>query len=214
MSQQQLWEAGNYVGDLVEAVFGKSNKNTPQVVFTFDIEGNRKMVFAYLSDAAQERTFEDLEKMGWNGSTSKPEFSNPKRVELYMQHDTYEGKTNEKWNISSGGFKPQPMAQDEMRRIEALYRNRGGKTAPSRPAPSRGSPAPSRPTPAPSKPAPSQQGDNFSKDDAWALFEQAGKTANDFFEVISGVETEKGLSESKFTAAEWRYVAGTAGIPF
>lgn len=210
---QQLWDAGNYKGNLVEAVFGKSSTGKPQVVMTFDIDGNRKLVFAYLSDAAKERTFDDLEKMGWNGSTADPQFTNPNGVELYMKHDTYEGKTNEKWSISSGGFKPEPLATDDLKRIEAQFRNRKGSPAPSRSAPPPRSAPPARSAPPPRTPTNTEP--KFGKDEAWDAFEKGGVSSPEAFNgAIEATEKARNKTEAEFTADDWKYVCELKDIPF
>lgn len=212
----QLWDEGNYVGNLVSGVFGKNDKGTQQVVLTFDIEGNKKIVFGYLSPAAEERTFDDLEKLGWNGSMADPQFANGDKVDLYMKHgEPYEGKINEKWMISNGGFKVAPMARDEQRVIEARFKNRkGGSSAPSRPAPGKPAPsrstAPARPTSAPSKPAPPA----FGKDECWAEFEKNNLDNNHFYKCIEEVEKDTKKSEADFNDADWRAVCEAGKIPF
>lgn len=213
-----LWDEGNYVGDLESGVFGKNEKGTQQVVLTFDIEGNKKRVYGYLSDAAREYTFETLEQLGWNGSMSSPEFANNKKVELYMKHgDPYEGKVQEKWMVSNGGGKVAPLAADEARRIEALWKSsRGGNKAPARPTPG-GRPAPARPaSTAPARPsaAPAKPADDFGKDQAWDAFEKDGKDNNTFWAAVGAVEKQKGKVEADFTADDWKEVVVAKDIPF
>mgnify|MGYP000924591099 CR=1 FL=1 len=205
----ELWNPGNYVGNLVSGEFGKNDKGTPQCVLKFDIEGNQKIIFIYLSDGAREIAFEQLEQLGWNGSTSSPEFANGQGVDLYMKVERYEDKDREKWSISRG-FKTEPMAQDEARRIEALWKQRGkpGATG-SKPAAS----APARTsTAAPSRTAPT--GDAFGKNEAWDAFQKKGKSSGDFYAAVDGLLAEKKIEESAMTTADWRYVAGIAGTPF
>lgn len=40
---------------------------------------------------------------------------------FYCKHDTYEGKTNEKWSISRGGPKVEAMDEKELRQLDTLF---------------------------------------------------------------------------------------------
>ena len=94
--------AGKYIGTPVGAALGTTSTGKEQIAVQFeflDPAGERLTWYGYFTDAAFERTIESLRTCGWTGS-SLDEFAGEKlpagvnhQVELVVQHEEYEGKT-------------------------------------------------------------------------------------------------------------------------
>lgn len=218
MSERQLWPEGQYTGDLMQWEVGEAKTGTPQMVLTFAVEEARRTVFLALSDAAWAYTEEKLIGMGFNGDFENPEFSKSNGVALYMKHDTYNGVTKEKWDISTG-INVTPAKVDVRKSLSRRWRSQHG----SSPKPAASAPPPRtapRSAPPPAAPAttgasgPNDYSDIKTKDDAWSCWEQVNNNATDIAawnEAIDAVAA--GRSESEFTADDWRKVA-KAAAPF
>lgn len=94
--------AGKYIGTPVGAALGTTSSGKEQIAIQFefiDPVGERLTWYGYFTDAAFERTIEQLRACGWTGS-SLDEFAADhlpagvdRQVELVVQHEEYQGKT-------------------------------------------------------------------------------------------------------------------------
>ena len=217
----ELWPTGNYTGNLVEWEVGEAKTGTPQVVLVFEVDNSRRTVFLALSDAAWQYTEDKLRLMGFNGDFENPDFAKPDGVPLYCKHDTYQGKTGEKWDVSTG-MNVTPAKADVRKTLTRRWASQNAK--PSRPStsapPARSAPPPaettrSAPPPADDDAAPSSTFEEITdKNACWSYWEDIFKGAVDvghWQEVIR--EVANGRKESAFTADDWRAVAKKA-VPF
>lgn len=144
MSYQQ----GNYSATVLQQQFGESEKKgTPYFALTIrpdemdvgepemvSVDSQERTVFIYLTEGTIDFAVRDLAAIGFRGASfaeldpSSPNhhsFVNQK-IPVYCKHENYEGKTKEKWQISSGGGSINHKALDKtgVRRLDALF----GKT--------------------------------------------------------------------------------------
>lgn len=222
-------EAGYYTGTISECVFAEGKGGNVEVVLKFDLGDNTfRTVFLYTTDAAWPYTREKLERLGWNGNTESPEFSNGENVELACKHEDYQGETREKWDLAPGMKAAAPA--DKRKRLEALWRAKGGKTAAvtkpgaPKPAPSAAKTPPAAPPddapPFESEDPPADEEETageamFSiktKDDAWAAWKRAEQTHDvaRWKTVIAGITKSTGKREAQFGPEEWDKVAEQA----
>lgn len=151
---------------LTEAVFGINEKKTPQMCLVFDIgHGESRNVLLYLSDAAEEYSIETLQKLGFNGDFKDPKFREDVYtvgIDLFCKHEEYDGKVRDKWQISTGGWKPDAAPPDLVSRMNARWKAKAG-VAP------RPSGSPSKP-PARNGPAGGPPKKGMSEEECWAVW--------------------------------------------
>ncbi len=108
MSERRL--AGSYPADLQWAVLTQAQTGTPQFECCFVLsDGAQVRVFLPVTSSAAQYTAEKLERMGWNKSTSDPQFS-VKRQTLTLKYADYDGESREKWDIGFGPPARAPQA--------------------------------------------------------------------------------------------------------
>lgn len=127
--------AGIYYGVPTEGVLCESNNKNPQFAVKFDVSkiannGDwqdlpapiERTVFVSLTDRAMEYSLDRLDKIGFNGDFSAPAFATD-GVNLLCKHDTYNGKTLEKWEIYTEGSGPQikPVDDSVLRTVQAKF---------------------------------------------------------------------------------------------
>lgn len=214
----ELCPAGQYIGSVV------ANKTTPQesstgngqVVLTVDF-GNgftRRIWLTFAPGKAEEIAKETLGRLGWNGEfEDKAVFSSGDSQEWYCQHkpDTKNpGQQRENWGLSKGAGAGKPLAKDKAMLLSAKFRAAAGGTA-SIP----NSKPPSSPRKGP--PAASPPPANFTKDSAWAEWEErvtdASRRETGWIQVIRDMGDETGGGD-KFTSEQWKQVFAAASIPF
>lgn len=127
----------------------------------------------FLSDKAESRSFDDLERLGFNGEFSRPVFSNLDKhggAVLELSHDNVNGKIVEKLSLprGAGGADADPEASAVVvARFSQRYKRAKGKAAEEAPAVPDTAPAPA-PAPAASAsqgPAPAQPSPADDDDD-------------------------------------------------
>lgn len=213
----QLMEKGAYANcNLKEWAFPEGKSGHVEIHLKFEIAENTfRTVYLYTTDAAWPFTSDKLKRLGWNGKTGEAaEFSDAQGVELYCDHDTYNGTTKEKWNIGGLGMKAD-AGTDKLRTIEARFRNehRSPAPAPARSAPPARTATPQRSAPPPRTQAPVTK--PFGKEDAWDAFEKGGVSSPDAFNgAIEATEKARNKTEAEFTADDWQYVCELKDIPF
>lgn len=232
-----MFETGYYMGRFKEAVLtSQGDKKTPALAMKFDIvsfknNGTLEMlagdqertVFLWLSDEAWQYSEEKLKRLGFNGDFDSPKFTKTDDdVELQCDHEEYDGKTREKWNLAfAGSMVVEKSTPDVVRLMNARWRQSVGTTPP----PANTAPAaPSPPPPAPTEPAApaavATEPKFTTKEAAWG----------EFVRVFPGEDNEKrrigewrsatmkvagiaGKTEDQFGPKEWDDVAAEA-IPF
>jgi hypothetical protein len=207
---------GFYFGKLTAwAVGATGDKETPCLQLTFLLEdGQSRDVYLYLSDAALPYTFDKLERLGFNGSFEKPDFSNPE-AELQCKHEAWtdpknqETKTREKWDIAPGKPVVAPMDGGKMRQLSAQYRAQ--KSAPpAAPAKRPASPPPASappPAAASSVATPPPAGTAATKDSAWAKWVQFAAGGQPDLQKWRAAIAAVGKPESQFGPGDWEQVA-------
>ncbi len=127
---------GAYYARPVSGVASETSKSTPQIVVQMSIthkadetseSGWAQMtvpilrdVYLYLSTAAYEYTREHLETLGFNGDYTTPEFS-CEGCTIVCKHETFDGRTREKWSLGGGG--PKPLKESQRDVLQARWAN-------------------------------------------------------------------------------------------
>lgn len=206
---------GNYQGWVESVATTTSGRGNPQLEIRFCIdEGTRRTIFLSLTDAAREKFVDGvLEQIGFNGDFANPtiaqEFYDDYKLEVYCKHEEYDGKTRERWAISSGDFQNEAAGDDVIARLNASWR---ATHKPERPAPAGKPSAPPAPKTPPAKTpppkAPPAKSKQFGKDEAWTTIkDKIGATREiDVEEWHATIASVAGGNEDKFGEAEWRQV--------
>lgn len=219
----QLWEAGQYEGNLVSAEFDVTDNGKDRTTLTFEIQGHQKKVYLYWSGGAAEYTAQKMKHLGWNGDIDAPEFSNTEGIELSCKHEEYQGKNKERWDVWVPRERKAPDSSAKAN-IKSLWRAQGGAAAPKPAAGKPGAPpkatAPKSPPKGPPKAPPKDETADKdapwveNEDSAWEKWvEAAGDTEIDqgrWFKVIEATEKKWGISRSEFGGAAWAEVAKAA----
>lgn len=136
----------------IEAKFGKAGTGTPEIAVLFELtegaaKGHRITWHGYFSDRAQQRTFEALRYMGWQGddllTLNGPLASvADQEVELDCGEEEYDGKLHIKVNwvnrLGGGVALKEEMGADELRKFAASMKSAArGVTGDRRDAPRR-----------------------------------------------------------------------------
>lgn len=208
-----LWEAGSYVGRLVRHELVTSGlKGTPGIKLTFEVYGYEIDVHVWITDASADIAAEQLQAVGWNGDFVSAGFDPPDEVPLWMKHEEYRGRMQERWSISTLERRPPPAPTDDaLVRFAARYKNLS-KAPPAAPP---GRPVAARPA---AKPAPKPRPDAGpppqparSQKEAWAVWQASG-AANDpdaFWDAVDDV-AGVGADPESLTPEQWRQVADAA----
>jgi hypothetical protein len=97
----------------------------------------RRTVFMYLSDGAWPYTVEKIEGLGFNGDFNMPKLAAVEQdggLWVTCKHETYQGKTKERWDLPGKGMEHTAPEADTIRKINAMYKMAKGKPS-SKPAP-------------------------------------------------------------------------------
>ena len=184
-------EPGQYTGTIQGAGVSKSKNGTPDLYIDFDIDGNRRTVYIYCSDAAwKSGSREKLEALQFNGNFESPDFG-VSEVDLVLRVEEYEGKMREKWDLANWGDSYQHPEADkkDVKKLNALWKK---DTKPKKDA----------------KPG-------ATRDQAWAKFEKENgdkATPELWAELLKSLRP--GKEEVKFTASDWQIVMEAVGVPF
>ena len=142
------FNVGQYRAKITDLTTGVSkNKNTPfvQVVFVpealLDIANDTEMhldveyerdIKMWLTEAAAPRTCEDLRRIGYTGTDFSEINSGAAHdaligadIRVRCEHEEYEGKTYDRWYLSSGGgsIAKEPLNDAGVRKLNALFGN-------------------------------------------------------------------------------------------
>ena len=199
----QPWPEGSYKGRLTDhAIVSSWSNGTPGFKLTFEVDGQSVEVKIWITKESASIAIDQLNAVGWNGEFTKAEFDPPDEVILYMKRETYKGKIQERWNISTFEVKPPPT-DESLAWFAARFK---AQTSP--PSAPIGAPLPaSPPPPPPPRPkASSPNGQPATQETAWAAWTAAGKTedADGFWR---SVEAVAGTTDaSRITPDQWRAV--------
>ena len=212
----EMFEQGAYKGMLLKAEFGQAKTGTAQWCLSFDVGGNLRIVFLSCSDASMEYTIEKMARLGFNGDTDNPQFSpavmEDHIVDLACKHETYQGKTQEKWDIRVS-FTPTPASSDAKTRFKHAWKQSTAgvakKPTPTLSKPS--APAASKPKagPPPEEPPFEHKGGSeleFNKDAAWDAWSEAAGGNPDvakWKQAVQKVAKESNMPEGKFGHEQW-----------
>ncbi len=169
--QGVFYPEGQYVGRLLRSELVTSQiKGTPGIRLYFQVDEREVSVDVWITENSAQIAIDTLESLGWNGSYESAEFSKGQGVALYLKHETYKGKSRERWNISNFERKPPPPVTDSnLVRFAARYKQNtaappappvGAPSVPSVPgrglhaAPGRSAPTPEPVSRAPARPTP------------------------------------------------------------
>ena len=109
-----MFQPGNYHGILKRWGANKSQGGTPFLFLEFQISrewdgekwvgstGDERTVRMFTSPGAWPYTKEKLQSIGFDGDDF-PDYMYGEGIGLRCEHDQYEGKTHEKWDLAGGG---------------------------------------------------------------------------------------------------------------
>jgi hypothetical protein len=111
---------------------GESSTGKEQIAVAFDIltegfELSGITWYGFFTDDTWERTIESMRHMGWTGTDlEKIEGLNAKEVELVLEEDEYQGKTQWKvaWVNRLGVNLKAPLSPDKRKTLAATMRDR------------------------------------------------------------------------------------------
>lgn len=153
-----LTPAGRYRGRLTGTMLTEAKTGTPQVCFIIELEeridgrdpaaaSGTKHIHRAITDNSIEYTVQDLERVGYPFQSfdqlnpEHPRYWSPNvDVEVKCEHETYEGKTRERWKFSGGSGTGKPMEKSSISSLNAKFgaflRKPGSQPQPaSRPKP-------------------------------------------------------------------------------
>ena len=235
--------AGTYFGQVQGGKVTKAKSGSPQMEVEFLVinvwngsewtpiaPGTMRTIYMSLTDDAWPYSQRKLEALGFNGNFRDPDFGDEAKgegVQLLCNHDSYNGKASEKWELANWGRKENEAAgADVLRTLEARWKS---AAAPAKPA-GRPTPPPARgngkaatraapvAAPAATATAPETATVPETKEDVWAAYCESSNDKPDigaWNKMVAAVEGASGKTEADFAAEEWRQVhAAIDGIPF
>lgn len=161
MASGPFYAEGPYMGEVLKQALGVTGeKETPtfilsvQITDRLDRDDNpvqvdqyERTIYMHLTEGTREFTLERLKVLGFAKSSLK--FLSPEvpghvnfvgqSVRLWCKHETYQGKTREKWNISTPREdKPiVPIKSTELSKLDALFGKGLREISAQQPAPAR-----------------------------------------------------------------------------
>jgi hypothetical protein len=86
----------------------------------------------YMSEKAAPHSIKKLDALGFNGDFKNPLLSEESMngIAVECDHEANNGKTYEKWQLPGGSMKHEAVSGDEIRRLNALYRQNKAATQP------------------------------------------------------------------------------------
>ena len=141
------FDKGRYIGQLTNQQLGKTSNGNPQIVLTFNIIGKvdlsdpqgalldcpkyERTVYRVITNKTIDYVLKDMEAIGFEGNSfgqidsSMPGFQDlrGKEIELFCDHDNYEGKEKEKWGIYTEfeGAKVEKLEAADVRKLDTLF---------------------------------------------------------------------------------------------
>lgn len=162
-----MYAVGKYRARVTaQALAPSKSKQTPQFVLTFQpigmydpskpdgelahCDAYERSIFRAITKGTIDFVMEDLEALGFQGTSFSeldPNNGNhhsfvDQEIDVYCKHEEYQGKQQERWNISrGGGLQLEPMAKKDLATLDSLFgkklkeRNGGKKAAPAKTEP-------------------------------------------------------------------------------
>lgn len=141
-----MMEAGTYSGTPTSGVTTTSKNNKPQICVTMNITHvandsgewsemtpfDRKLYIS-LTDAAWPYSMDRLKAIGFDGNFDSPGFG-PDAVSLRCEHEEYEGKPKEKWDIITAGAEVTKADTNTVRTLSAKWKSAAKPAAAPKPA--------------------------------------------------------------------------------
>jgi uncharacterized protein (TIGR02996 family) len=148
---------GLYSGKIVKwGLAESSKKKTPQAFFTvlienevdaqgetFDCPSYERTIYRAITDNTVDRLIDDIARLGVELSSFSqldPDSPNAvtfegREVQIKCKHETYEGKTNERFDFNFGGGGPAQMEATGVKKLDQLFGPRLKKAAAEKPRP-------------------------------------------------------------------------------
>lgn len=151
MSENYLWEPGDYEAEFMSASLMESTNGKPyiesnwKVIDPEDPEGETfiKTVRTFVSEKAFETSVKKLEMNGFNGDFNSPEFFPEDNVIiLRCTHDTYNDKDVERWDFANWGAKKADKSTAQL--LSAKYKKEMAKSGKKSKAKNSAAPSTSR----------------------------------------------------------------------
>lgn len=149
-------EAGTYFALLKGGITTTAKTGTPQVELSISVTHSAtedawkefdapqdRTIYLFLSEAAFKYTKANLESLAFNGDFANMKFGTKfteEGLEVECQHEEYQGKVREKWNLPGGAREVKPASADIMRKLNAQWKSQ------SQPKPPAGKPKPAKPS--------------------------------------------------------------------
>ena len=234
-----------YRGLLTNAVLAAGKDNKPEFHITFSIVAEvtdqgeypveppvERRIYLYFTENAEKYSWAKLDALGFNGDFAAPQFSDhavQAGVNLNCRHDTYNGKTKDKFDLADFGGGPAPASPDIIRNMAARWKARsGGKATATAPKPTNTAARPAAASSAPSqrpRPTPAAgtgMAQKSNADEVWQTLVNTCKPKNltsdqltaEWNKLITEAEGKLGKGEAAFTPEEWGDLKDTASIPF
>lgn len=143
------YEPGKYWGKITRQGFNEASTGTPQFVLSFEVVGQmnpadpagdllpvtaryERTAFMPLTEKTIERFLDDLAMLGFEGQSfaelnpdAETHVSFVEQEAMFScEHDSYEGKTRERWRLASGGgtFElKNPLDAKGYRKLDTLF---------------------------------------------------------------------------------------------
>lgn len=146
------FEPGRYKAKISKWALGVNGKGNPQLVISFTLLGRyanggmadcpsyERSIFKVINENTIDYVVSDLTRLGYPHDTfdqldpSHPQAFNFGGIEVDVKcdHETFEGKTREKWNFNlGGGLEIKALERKEVSKLNALF---GTKMKAARPA--------------------------------------------------------------------------------
>lgn len=154
-----LMPESNYYASIIGCSCGASpSKGTPFVKIEMEVthaaersdwvelpKPEKRGLFIYCSDASWDHAKAKLEKLGFNGCFDERAAVTATQAEVTCEHEDYNGKTTEKWELTNwgGAREAKPLDKPSAMRLAQLYKsatNGAAKPAGKPPAPKASAP--------------------------------------------------------------------------
>ncbi|ANS03325.1 hypothetical protein [uncultured Mediterranean phage uvDeep-CGR2-KM19-C37] len=140
-----MYEPGTYWAKITAQQLSETSKGNPQFVLTFSLQGrvNRadpegdlvpcpsgeRRMYRAITDKTIKYFMDDLRSLGFIGDSFRqldPKFSGHfsflgKELEVECEHEMYEGKQKERWQLRFGAAPLDSLADDKVRNLDALF---------------------------------------------------------------------------------------------
>jgi hypothetical protein len=150
MANGPYYPEGAYVGEIMKQGFGETSNGNPQffitcqvigypdknnpdnlVPFPSNVKSYERTIFRVINEKTIDFAIEDLQQLGFEGTSFRElDPSSPNHqsfvgnmVDLYCKHESYEGKVNERWQLSRplGSLEVKPLESTKLRQLDTLF---------------------------------------------------------------------------------------------